>query len=177
MSGLSRINTDRIDSHASIMALVKAIADHIKNPPDLKQATEDSHKVIQQAKSDKSVLDAAVIKHNAEVVAERDRQKARQVELDSYANEIERNARELNGRLQAHDTEKSLLHKKSEELRQLEKDTRDRNEKSHAREKEILEFQKKLEVFEASLKGKEQLLEEKDRSISDREGKLRQILG
>lgn len=177
MSGLSKINMDRIDSHASVMALVKAIADVIKNPPDLKQATEDAHKVIQQAKDDKSALDAAVLRHNAEVVSTRDQHKARQIELDGYAAEIKRNASELNGRLQAHDTEKALLHKAKEDMRQLEKDTRGRNDSAHAREKELKDFEGKLNTFEATLKGKEQLLEEKDKSISERESKLRQILG
>lgn len=177
MSGLSKINLDRIDSHAAVTTLCRAIAEVIKNPPDMKNAVEDAHKIIQQAKDDLGTLKAEKLRFNAETAAANNALDAKRREQEDLQKKIDSESRTISLRMQELESTKVVIETRKSELSAQDERSRVREEAVKQREDELQAFEKKLQVFEATLKGKEDLIQEKERSISDREGKLRQILG
>lgn len=173
---LSKINFQKIDSHEAVTSLVKAIADVIKNPPDMKEAVAESHRLIQQARSEQAKVDADRLHLQAETTALNDQHKARKREMDKQAEDVAHAAKDLDRRIAKHESDKIDIDGLKNQIAAQEKDVKARDSASQAREKQALEQEAKLKTFEATLQGRERLIEEKERNISERESKLRQIL-
>lgn len=174
---LSKINFQKIDSHEAVTALVRAIADVIKNPPDMKEAVDESHRIIRLSKDEQARVDADRLHLNAEATAINDGHKAKQKQLDDHAKNLDNRAEDFKKQIADYEVLKSDLENRKNDVALKEKDLKARDLISQQREKLSLEVEGKLRTFENTLQAREKFLEEKERNISERESKLRQLLG